>query len=454
MQAITKGLVKLIIVLALLLVVWVIYAVVLNWRDEAPSATTVEFLSYYQDHFPRHMENNAYAYVMGFDVPEDQDPLAWGEQRLVWTHETRFSIDASQEYQFPGSKAEYFAHRPTGVDLLLRACSFGNQDCVSTLLASASDIEEAVAEGGWVVQRYSDLLDMNTWVENIYLHIQAPLPAYQNLLVAQHLYFSDLLLRQDSLSAEILLHTLDRDLRFWRHAQQQSLTLISKMVSAAAIRQNLSWTNQLLRSLPVGAQVDLSLANHGQPLSREELSMYRVFVGEWIFGSHYMGEVIEHPESVDEKAMHPWAKFLFKRQATLNLMAEQHATLIRHVDRPLDKYSEALATMEQLYPQESRVEYFLKPANAVGRILVAVATPAYQDYFVRVGDIEGQRRALVLVHQLRQQQIPLDQVAEAIAASDIRNPYTGDAFEWDAELQAVVFTGLQRGDRARQVFEL
>lgn len=447
---------KLVAILALLSIAWLVYAVAANWGDQQPSSTALEFEAYYQEHFPLEVENNGYAFMVGFDVQPEEDPLYWGETRIAWTHSVFDLVgDDELEYVFPGAQAEFFVESLPGMELLSNHCKPSTSDCIKTVVDNSEEIALTIKEGRWVIDRYSDLIEHRTWVENIYLDVRLPFPGYQHFLDAQRLYMADIFMRRDTLSAEDIRQALEKDLIFWRRVQQDSAILITKMISLVAIQQNFYWTNQLICHSPVDEQFNLLSHTHQTPLGKNELSMYRVLVGEWTFGSRFIFDVPEEmAEWGDEYANLSRARVFFQFQATVNLMAEQHAALLRHIDRPLDEYPHALASMDQIYNQESQLGYFFKPANAVGRILVAVAAPAYGDYFVRVSDIEGQRRALVLVHQLRQQQIPLDQVAEAIAASDIRNPYTGDAFEWDAELQAVVFTGLQRGDRARQVFEL
>jgi hypothetical protein len=51
--------------------------------------------------------------------------------------------------------------------------------------------------------------------------------------------------------------------------------------------------------------------------------------------------------------------------------------------------------------------------------------------------------------ELRGQRVATGQLAQKLAKAPARNPYTGQSFVWDASAKAVVFTGLEKGERGR-----
>ena len=60
---------------------------------------------------------------------------------------------------------------------------------------------------------------------------------------------------------------------------------------------------------------------------------------------------------------------------------------------------------------------------------------------MRVGSIEGMRRAALLTAQLRERGVPLDAMAKELSGAELRNPFDGKPFEWSEEEQAVVYAG-------------
>src|SRR5690606_22070320 len=142
---------------------------------------------------------------------------------------------------------------------------------------------------------------------------------------------------------------------------------------------------------------------------------------------------------------------LLQPQDTLNRHAENLSAYLDHYNRPLHEYPEAIKQGVSI-AHYSSWQFLYDPYNPAGRFLASVALLAYENYFLQIAESEGARRAVLLATLLRQQSIELSAAEEFIARSSIRNPYTNEPFQWDAEREAVVFTGLQTGDRARHVY--
>ena len=64
-------------------------------------------------------------------------------------------------------------------------------------------------------------------------------------------------------------------------------------------------------------------------------------------------------------------------------------------------------------------------------------------------DLEGIRRAVLLVSELRAAAVSPTDVPTALAAAELTNPYTGEPLTWVADTQEVVFIGQARGFRRR-----
>jgi len=88
----------------------------------------------------------------------------------------------------------------------------------------------------------------------------------------------------------------------------------------------------------------------------------------------------------------------------------------------------------------------------LGKVLNFVGMPMYPSYMIRVPDLEGGRRALLATLELRYNKTPRDKVAEALAGSTYRNPYTNEPFIWDVATGSVGFEGLGEGKGSRYSF--
>jgi hypothetical protein len=142
----------------------------------------------------------------------------------------------------------------------------------------------------------------------------------------------------------------------------------------------------------------------------------------------------------------------FQEQDTLNRHATYLDELAETLDAPLIGYASAADRASQLASQTAN-EAFPPHSlyNLVGSLMMA--DPAdYSSYARRVADLEGVRRAALAVVTLRDAATSESDLGVALAASPLRNPYDDQPLRWDAEEQAVVFIGLEPGERGEHRF--
>jgi hypothetical protein len=69
------------------------------------------------------------------------------------------------------------------------------------------------------------------------------------------------------------------------------------------------------------------------------------------------------------------------------------------------------------------------------------AVADYGSYALRIGTLEGVRRAALTTAELRARGVPASAVSQELAAAPLRNPFDGSSFAWDEKEQAVVYRG-------------
>ena len=86
--------------------------------------------------------------------------------------------------------------------------------------------------------------------------------------------------------------------------------------------------------------------------------------------------------------------------------------------------------------------------NIVGQVLEGIGAYDFGQYARRVSDVEGVRRAALAAVTLHAANVDPTNVAAALAASPLRDPYTDRPFEWKENDGAIVFRGLGLSERA------
>ncbi len=93
--------------------------------------------------------------------------------------------------------------------------------------------------------------------------------------------------------------------------------------------------------------------------------------------------------------------------------------------------------------------------NPVGTMLDSLAAGAdYVSYMARASDLEGVRRAELLTVTMRDAGVQPKDAAHVVGSSNLCNPCSGAAFEWNQDSGSVVFGGLEKGDRGRHALVL
>ncbi len=139
---------------------------------------------------------------------------------------------------------------------------------------------------------------------------------------------------------------------------------------------------------------------------------------------------------------------MFQQQDTLNQLATSYLGYAELFNGPWDQYPHALAQARENVPKRA----FTRLYNIIGDYLFDASAMQFTGYAVRVGDLEGMRRAALLMTKLRSRGVPVEDMERELKTAELKNHYTGTPFEWSEEERAVVFVGLEEGERGRHAY--
>jgi hypothetical protein len=136
---------------------------------------------------------------------------------------------------------------------------------------------------------------------------------------------------------------------------------------------------------------------------------------------------------------------LLQPQDLSNKWAVQVARASAEVDVSYDRYRAALArsnaalasTNGGLFPP-------IRLFNPAGNFLLwSGGVWPYGSYGPRVVDLEGLRRVALLASELRARGVKPAEIPSALAAGEIRDPYSEQPFGWDPKSASLMFTGIE-----------
>lgn len=448
--------------IALAVLLYLVIGIV-NWNDRKPSQLAERLLQQYQARPPVADAENGYVYTMGFAAGPEQDPVRAGIERVAWAREVvEISTRSSRTDQVtlpedPIGAPRNPAPRDPLVEYFRGACQPGGTGCAEAFANGAEVYDRWTAAEGYLLPRYSQLLARQAWLETAPIDLSTPLPGYARVMDGQRLTLLEarrLAMQRDYEGAHRLLES---DLRFWRLVFESADTLITKMIATVALVRHFELGNLILRDLDPQAAARVMPADWRMPITDSERSMRRCMLGEWIFMSSMAKSLDPYfrPEMAMERKGHAGritVAFLgrpfYQSQDLINRYAAYYSRVGELLDGPLDGYDDARSSAGEL---SARIQKSAWPPrslyNLLGSWLASQGMSDYANYGARVADVEGVRRAAIAAVTLRAAKVDSADVADALRASDLRNPYDGRPFEWSAPDAAIRFRGLAQGER-------
>ncbi|WP_374582085.1 hypothetical protein [Pseudoduganella sp.] len=437
-QTLKSILLKVVMGLVLLAVLSLLVLVLINSRDEKPSAATLS-LTKIADSAPSINDTeNAFIYVMGFDAPDDVEPMPAGVAKVA---QLRSFMAAAGTHDLPpssGNARPNAEKRDPQLNQLAAVCKNDNRGCASEIQRSVEHIEHWMQAHAKLIQRYESLLEFRQWHELWPSDPRTPHAPFRQVLEAQRLALLKAWLRADKGDQSGSVQLLEKDLQFWRMVLRESSSVIVKTIAARGLEQHFALGNLVSRRIqaaPHGWQV---------PFSQSERSMAKVMANEWKFFNLHMQQAASELAGESKWSALP-GQFTFQPQATSNTHAEHMLGLAKVFDLEVAAIPAAVAKLAES-TSHSRIY------NPVGNVLVEVGDPQlFAKYGYQVADLEGMRRMALLASQLRREGATAEGVLAGTGTSKLRDPYDGSSYAWIQESGTLAF---HRPHSRRPDFEL
>lgn len=416
------------IYLALAAIGAILVAFAANQFDEALDP---EAAAYFESgRMPPLTGDRGFALLAGLSAPVDQDPRAYA---VEWSE--AIARAGREGTRFP-ERAGRLRLSVLGATELL--CHPETVRCIERFRGKPSSIDDLMADNAVLLRRYdelqqqADLADAGIWAA-----FDAPNIDYAIVLAAQSVLLSGIAVQAGRGDWDGAIARLETDAAFHRRWLSQGRTVISKMVVVRSLSRDLLLALQIAEAMPAPTSAQRqALARIAAPLDDEGRAMRHALRFEAaVFPDAVekaIGERKRRREAYGLEPMGDLVALFALRNATLNFGYRPYAVwerLDRVESRDLD-----------LEVQRARIELdrLIRPDaswlhNAGGKYLVALALPIYDQYILRVRDLDALARLVCAAMHVRFESIPRDQVASRLsaAAPNCGDPYTGRPFAWD-----------------------
>lgn len=436
---------RLAILLAILLAP-VIAIVIYNRIDEAPSALA---LQYGQTGSSVADENNAWLALVGIGAAADQAPLDWARQWVAAQNEGAAVPPVPLPQRAPDIElygiAEHCPHR------MVR--------CLEWSEWNSHGIEKLASANSLRLERYERVLKLTGWQDLLEPRLDSPTPeGFQTARLyidVQALALLRAIESDDAVALNSAFGRIYAHARFWSNVAGQADSMIAAMVAAAQINQAQRLGAELADRLRADqlAGIDGTL-NALLAIDPTAIDWQGAMGGEHRLFANTLDDSIGFWAALSKGQISEALMGLFYApQATRNLHAHLTHLISLYLAAPLpqrEAAQEPLARFsESLMPplsEAARIPGYFSH-NAVGKILIAIAVPAWKNYGDRVWDYEAIRRASALKLRAISNDVDPDEMLAFIGTQPLVDPWTQQPFDWNPLRREVGFE--PRSDHGR-----
>ncbi|MRR08528.1 hypothetical protein EG831_00210 [bacterium] len=450
MKRALKLLGKIVLVLVAIPVVFYLFLVLYNLRDDALDPELEKLLA----SAPPQIDpaTNGYFAWLGVVGPADQDPHAWG--RRWYAEALEADKKAVADLNTSITLAIEAEKRKSDLKTTDIPCAAKIETCLEAVAAKPEDARAALEKGKVVLERGDAALAYPAYQEawRPDAALMSPIPSYTNFyrqLSAPRFALAVAEGRHDQ-----ALEQLGREMAFHTRQMQGAVSLIEKMVAIASLRNNYQLLSQYLLAYPAEAKIRAErLAALFAPLPTDALRLQPTLLNE----QRISARLILSLKGVDDAMFFgsaesdgksdalvlAWAlghlgRPLLLANATANEYVGYQRALIAADALTGAAYRDMLAKAKAETAAAGETTYSLR--NPIGHLLNGVALPNYSAYYLKRDDLAMLQAALALQLDLLRRDADDPSIGQAVTA--LIHPYTGVAPAWDGAKRTLTFPAL------------
>jgi hypothetical protein len=384
--------------------------------------------------------------VYGLGIRAEIDPLKAG-QTIVAAYEEAIrqrAIKESSDIKSPKDYSYLGVQPLSKLNWDDKVCELTASKCLKKFQSLEKEFTQTQRDNIELLSRYENLnsipnfqfpLPIDIAISDNSLSDIAKIGSYKLVGIAVDVSFSD--------KSNEALRSFEKESKLWRRLLAQSTTLVSKMISARVVREQIRLASEIISNYPelANAKSEL-LARIISPLSAKELGLEAVLAYEFKTTASVIENTFNYVQlkNPDMNSEHPFFMVKriglkgFKLNASLNQAYKIHDF---HTYLLIQNKKQTFGLMNKFKILDTTNEnnlIWLFSSNPIGGYLNSF-NGNYSNYFLRLHDLDAYARLVETQRQITLQKIAKKDIPAFLSTldSNLNAPYLEAPMTWNAE---------------------
>lgn len=396
-------------------------------------------------------EDNAYFALWGMTAAEGADPHAVGK-RVAAAIAAKLS---GPDTAISASAYEGEIRKLKPSPAIGKLCDWARDDCYAKLGAAADRADALVLENGTLLARYAALGRYKGYSDTTPPRVATPFPPFQDVSNMATLDLLAAIAEVKRGDAAAGMKRIGSGISTARVLLAASGQLLPRMVLANVLHRHATVVAGLAAEHPDAvAAGQAQFAKWLAPLTAEERSVAPVLGYEFAGMHNLFADMAKDSRTWavigGESNIPEWIQMRFLQpNATSNMLAATISDEQRLVVLPAEKLLAGLPALEQRLDAQKASPGAWSVRNPTGRMLVDAAGMDYAQYALRMHDLDAHLRLVALAVEIRARGLEPQAIAGFVASAGAPavDPYTGKAFQWDADKRELSTASRAKGQR-------
>lgn len=312
-------------------------------------------------------------------------------------------------------------------------CDFEESHCLGNIRDNLKKIEVVIARNQVLIDRYKSAYRYPEFQETPYVF------GFNSVITTHKLVLTSIAHQWAKGDRKQAIDLLAQDIAFLRKVNASEISLLTRMIFFAMIRNNLTLFSELISDCKDSTLRELIHQAIEKPFSKNELSLRKIMGIEFRHQTYFFEK--KYPEDVEKSVLSRlFDVFIYKPNALKNKIYSNRREAIKFSECDIEQY---LQCKDAYLERSSELQDYISWSfidDPAGSIFQAMGASGYSGYVRQQFVIEAKRHLIVVKSKIYKDMVGREQIETYLSelSRPYRNPFTGKPIQYNKSENVLV----------------